>query len=93
VIIASSSQEKVDGAVKRLSDLGTDQSVEGRICDIAAGEAAIKEFFGGLPEFNHLSTILAYYGHDCSLNLAISLDSGYFPCHRLPKHGFFSSRE
>jgi hypothetical protein len=59
VIIASSSQERVDGAVKRLSDLGTNQSVEGRVCNITAGEAAIKEFFEGLPEFNHLSTMLA----------------------------------
>jgi hypothetical protein len=67
VIIASSSQEKVDGAVKRLSNLGTNQSVEGRVCNVTAGETAMKDFFEGLPEFNHLSTMRAFY-HSADLS-------------------------
>ncbi|EIN10191.1 NAD(P)-binding protein [Punctularia strigosozonata HHB-11173 SS5] len=54
VIVSSSNQTKVDAAVKRLVDLGTGQHVEGRVCNIKGGESAVKVFFEGLPEFDHL---------------------------------------
>lgn len=54
MIVSSSNQEKVDAAVKRLVDLGTGQPVEGRVCDIKGGESAVKAFFEGLSEFDHL---------------------------------------
>ncbi|EIN04970.1 NAD(P)-binding protein [Punctularia strigosozonata HHB-11173 SS5] len=54
VIVSSSNQGRVDAAAKKLSDLGTGQSVEGRVYDVKAGESASKEFFEALPEFDHL---------------------------------------
>ncbi|EIN04984.1 short-chain dehydrogenase/reductase SDR, partial [Punctularia strigosozonata HHB-11173 SS5] len=54
VIVSSSNKGRVAAAAKKLSDLGTGQSVEGRVYDARAGESASKEFFEALPEFDHL---------------------------------------
>lgn len=49
VIVASSNQDKVDGAVKRLGD-----AVEGVRLDVT-DESAIEAFFGQIGEFDHLA--------------------------------------